>query len=480
MIATWCLLFLLPYAIAQSRDPVIIVGAGAAGAKIAYDLSRANISFVIVEATNRVGGRLRQARIGSDGPLVELGANWLQGFREDDPFSKFVLEDIVIDNVPDDTDDYFFVSDGELVPDGPADRVWDRIEEALAGAYEVRRQLALPNDTFTQDMSIAAAMLLSTGWTSRTPMEIAAEQSEIDFEYAASADLVSVTELSPFYDPNGLEYTNRFINDRRGYRRLVDWLLERAGIEDVRASGPNLMLSAPVREISYTNNSAAVLLRDGRRIRGSAVVSTVSLGVLQDSLVENRETEKRLSFRPTLPLGKRVAISKMRIGDYIKLFIRFKTSVFTDQDPLYLAPLSCDEGRWINVHNLNARDHFPGENIVLLTSVDTFAREVLCEDEEVVIREGLEYISLARGRTVERSEVDSVLYYQWRDKQFFRGSFTFTPVGVTKENMEDLNSRVGALFFAGEAHAPSLSGYVQGAVFSGEEVAQNIIDFLAS
>lgn len=474
------LLLLLQSVSVSCIDPVIIIGAGVAGSKVAYDLFRARIPFLILEATARVGGRLRRAKLGTNGPSIELGANWLQGFRKDDPFSKLVTEVINITGVFDYTDDYYFVRNGKIVPDAKANPVWNRLERAVEGAYRIQAQFTLPDGSLSQDLSVRSAMLLSTGWTGDEGLEIPAEQSEIDFEYAASADEVSIADLSSFYNPDGLKYTNNFINDPRGFRRLVDWHLHRAGISNTRRSGANLMLSSPVKEILYDSNRPQVILRDGRKINGSAIVSTVSLGVLQQSLRNNIKASTRLVFRPDLPPAKKVAISKMRIGDYLKIFIQFHNPVFTNSDPLYLAPVDCFSGRWISVQNLNAKGHHPEQNVVLLTAVASFASGLWCESKDALLQSALAYISAARGRDVLRTEIRELTYYRWGNRQYFQGSYSFRPVGFTLANDRDLNSKVGALFFAGEAHASNLRGYVQGAYFTAEKTAREVIDFTSS
>ena len=53
---------------------VIIIGAGASGVTAASELFRQGIDFVIVEATEMVGGRVRTGHFA--GYNVELGANW--------------------------------------------------------------------------------------------------------------------------------------------------------------------------------------------------------------------------------------------------------------------------------------------------------------------------------------------------------------------------------------------------------------------
>lgn len=56
----------------MSRHDVVVVGAGLAGLACAYDLFRAGTDVLVVEARDRVGGRVEQQHL-PDGRVVELG-----------------------------------------------------------------------------------------------------------------------------------------------------------------------------------------------------------------------------------------------------------------------------------------------------------------------------------------------------------------------------------------------------------------------
>ena len=55
---------------------VIIIGAGASGLAAAKILQRNNIDYLILEASNRYGGRLKENKTLADFP-IDLGAEWI-------------------------------------------------------------------------------------------------------------------------------------------------------------------------------------------------------------------------------------------------------------------------------------------------------------------------------------------------------------------------------------------------------------------
>src|SRR5215204_1509537 len=58
------------------RVDVVVVGGGMAGLSAARDLLAANVSVLVLEARNRVGGRLLNHTLGN-GSVVELGGQWV-------------------------------------------------------------------------------------------------------------------------------------------------------------------------------------------------------------------------------------------------------------------------------------------------------------------------------------------------------------------------------------------------------------------
>ncbi|WP_373739025.1 FAD-dependent oxidoreductase, partial [Kaistella sp.] len=60
---------------------IVIIGAGLSGLLTAFRLKKEGIPFKIVEARNRIGGRINTV-LGTDETPVEMGATWLQNHHQ--------------------------------------------------------------------------------------------------------------------------------------------------------------------------------------------------------------------------------------------------------------------------------------------------------------------------------------------------------------------------------------------------------------
>jgi phytoene dehydrogenase-like protein len=58
---------------------VIVIGAGAAGLSAAGDLAHSGLEVTVIEARDRLGGRILSRRLPSEGLPVELGAEFVHG-----------------------------------------------------------------------------------------------------------------------------------------------------------------------------------------------------------------------------------------------------------------------------------------------------------------------------------------------------------------------------------------------------------------
>ncbi len=239
--------------ILERRDvrSAIVVGAGIAGAAAARRLASAGAEVTVLEARDRIGGR-----IWSDdtwGAPVEMGAAWIHGTRGN-PLVPLAREaDLSL--VPTDYDDAVArdTMTGRRSPE--AERRWGRIYELIG-----RLEQAWP----PRSMSVSE-WLRSQGWASGR-IDDWAVQVEITQDYALDPQRLGVRATQ-----EGAAYRGGDAMVAGGYARIPIELLE----------GVDVRLQSPVESVSVSGDRARVRLVSGASLAADVVVVAVPLALLR-------------------------------------------------------------------------------------------------------------------------------------------------------------------------------------------------------
>ncbi|XP_020526753.1 polyamine oxidase 1 isoform X3 [Amborella trichopoda] len=258
-----------------SSASVIIIGAGISGLGAAKVLSEKGIKdFVILEASDRIGGRIHKEDFCS--LKVETGAGWIQGVggKELNPVWELAQKLGLRTCFSDYSNARFNIYDqsGNVFPRSLASEAYER---AVHLANErLRCEEAEVGQCATEEAPLAPS----------TPMELAIDYILHDFEMAEVEPIATYTEFGE---------REVLVADARGYDHLLykmaqSFLTTREG----HILDPRLKLNKVVREMEYGRQGVSVRTEDGYIYRGRYAILTVSLGVLQSDLI---------TFRPPLP-----------------------------------------------------------------------------------------------------------------------------------------------------------------------------------
>lgn len=407
----------------RKSNPIIIIGAGMAGLAAADRLRAAGLNPLVLEASDRIGGRVRSDRTQG---VVELGAEFVHGARA---ATWEILKRANLKTRPyevDETAPRRFSYGGALQPVG-----WAMAEhiEALVARGE---QYAGPDISLTRWFEQLAP--------ADDPAAILARDRIARIE-AASPDDLSALAVARERQLNTAGWDNFRLPG--GYDALATLLAE----------GTRIRLNAPVIGVAWASAGAVVTLASGETLPAGAVIVTASLGVLQRGLI---------AFDPVLPKRKRDAVGRLRMGPASKLILWFRRAFWP---PFSFLGADQQLPSWWRAAEATALVGFAG-------GPDAIRLGKLGERSAVAV--ALAELAHVFGPEVHTEFVRGALM-DWPNEPWILGGYSYTPVGAGAAR-EELAEPLSTLFFAGEA--TSINGHVgtvHGAIESGWRAAAEVI-----
>ncbi|ORY43974.1 amine oxidase, partial [Rhizoclosmatium globosum] len=439
-------------------------GAGASGIIAARQLKAAGIDVTILEARDdAIGGRLHKVCIAEfppgSGRFVEVGGNWIEGLgneAEVNPvYSLAWKHDLHFQ--PTDFHDVTYRSNKGAVDQAGFKKRFDefnKMAESLEEMAEKREQLNLV------DISLRAAYRMA-GWYPQDEMDDSIEWNSFDYEQAESPDVSSFWKTSDIKTFKHYGDGSDFVMDQRGYQHILEAEAKSFGCG---YGSECLQLGKVVTEIQW--NFVQVHCKDGSVYKADYVVSSVSLGVLQN---------KDLKFTPPLPDWKIQAIHSFHMATYTKIFVAFPSKFWTDQTQ-WVWYGSERRGEYANWQVLDAKPfkkHFGGKHVLLCTVTGEIAHRVERQSDEKTLRELMVVLRNMYGPSVP--DASAILVSRWHSDPLFRGSYTNWPIGMLIEEFDNLIAPVKRLWFTGEHTSMEYFGYVHGAILAGNRTGNDLV-----
>ena len=436
----------IPGGVAGPVGRVLVVGAGIAGLTVANALTHAGVECLVLEARDRIGGRLHTADLG--GLPVDLGGSWIH-MPNGNPMSVFARLAGVpcerADPVPEMTG--FDCGEGRRLS---AAETADLLGCYLEGLPEsTERLLAM----LGQDASMAQAIEAFVASGGRPPEQARRVRQMLYAGIEAeSADLAERQSLRWMW--NELEYDGSYFGDvpAGGYRRLMD-----AMVSDV-----DVRLGRSVTEIEASRDGVRVRTADGSVEEGSHVVVTVPLGVLKQGLPR---------FSPALPPDRLAAVERLGFGRFEKVALRFSEPFWRDAGFPHLMVFPRDPDEWMVW--VIGQDAFGG-GPVLVFFVFHSAAERLAQRAATLRSAGAWHAGRGDRPPVPRASRRG--RHLMVSDPWARGAYAHIPPGVSPADADLLGDPVrGRLLFAGEHTQSARLAYADGALTSGIREAKRLL-----
>lgn len=417
---------------------VLVIGAGISGLAAARTLVDKDLSVIVLEARNRIGGRTWTDS--SLGLPLDLGASWIHGVSGN-PITKLAQQFGAKTIATDEENGVVFNSDGSEMSDSD----YAEIKDLFESIYE---EVAAMQEETENDMPLQQAFdeVIATRGLSTDELHKLQHfiQGEFALELGADADHLSLWEWDQDEEFGGEE-----VIFPDGYNQITDGL----------AQGLDIRLGVKVESVIYGADGVEVETSSGT-FSGEKAVVTLPLGVLKQASVK---------FEPPLPEWKQSAIDRLDMGVLNKVYLKFPEA-FWDNSLEGFSYLGEKVGEWSDWMSFVPYVNEP----VLLAfhgGAKGYAIEELSDDE--IIADAMKTLRMIYGDSIP--EPESHLITRWGKDLFAFGSYSHIPPFASSDDYDALFEPVDdVLFFAGEATSREYPATVHGAYLTGVAAAEEI------
>lgn len=407
---------------------VLVLGAGVAGLAAAKALRKRGFTVTVLEARDRLGGRVHTLVDPAWPHPVELGAEFMHGVPR-----KLELPRVRALK-PRDADGERWMFDGRRLA---------RADQTMQSAMELLGEMHGPEET--------AASFLRTHAKGKT--RVLAKQFVEGF-YAAPANRVSTAFLANENDAAEEVDGERMFRPTAGYHQLISTL----------GDGLDVRQSTVVTRVEWKKGRVTVRARsaiDGTKqtFYAKALIIALPLGVLQDGSIR---------FAPSLK-GLNIAMQHLEMGPITKVLLRFREKFWegthASSFSMVQAPKEAVPVWWRMT---------PHDSPVLVGwAAGPQASKLKGKDVPRLALKSLEHVFKVKslGSLLEAAQV-----IDWTADPFARGGYMVQRVGLPQPLQALFAPVEGTVFFAGEHTSwEGHGGTVHGAVWTGRRAANEVV-----
>lgn len=447
-------------AVAESNS-VIVIGAGISGLAAACRLAGSGLSVTVLEARDRIGGRIFTKR--NSASAIELGAEFIHGMPAEiwHPLEQSASDITEVDG------DNWCVAKGKLHTCdffSRVDSILEKMDDSLPDeSFLDFLQRCFPNPE--RDLKLEDAKQRAVNYVS-------------GFN-AADPGLVGVHWLIAGMRAENKIQGHRAFRSKNGYQDLLDHFQRQIMDLDVP-----IQTNTVVESVVWKADRTEITARSGHQskmLTASKVVITLPLAVLQASSDKASGDRGSVRFIPALPEQKLEALAKMEMGKVVRVVLRFRHRFWEEVLPANkkktLAEMSFlfSQDEWFPTWWTAMPNKDP-----IITGWAPFrsAERLSGQSQQSVVQRALQTLAVLLRISLQKLEngLEAAYFHDWQSDPFSRGAYSYGKVG-SDGAQQGLGAPVAnVLFFAGEATDISgHNGTVHGAIASGYRAAEEIL-----
>ena len=446
------------------RPSVLIVGAGLAGLAAARELERRGCGVIVVEARDRIGGRVWTLRDGFGGMHAEAGGDLIDDDQEEirKLVAEFGLREARI--LRGGFAHYRLGSDGRRRMRSSSSG-WcqtARALEPLARAYK------LNGEQWDGPIAAAIARQSAAEWLDQINDRQwpAGARQRIS---GAIADLrATAITMRGFFlaDPDELSllvYVEQFAAGEDPAKRTMHRLRggnDRLPERMARALHTRVRLQQPARRIVQNQSSVRVTVENARG-RRTEITSDYTIVAVPAPLAAEIE------YAPALPAPQRDWLARLRYGRATKTLLQFDRHAWRGSG----RPRACATDLDIGAVWDSSEDQRGPRGILTLLAgggASDATKAMLASRGAERFAAHLGFFGLGRARLIASRSIS------WEDDPWARGGYAFFDSSFPPSARRLLALPWKRVFFAGEHTSTTWQGYMNGAVESGLRAAEEV------
>jgi len=443
-----------------NNKTVTVIGAGMAGLSAAYDFHRAGWNVTVLEARDRVGGRMYSLRSFSNGLVAEGGGEFIE---ENHTRMVAYAKQFGLQLLPSgswksqDTDWASF--DGRTGPITD-NQLWGtdlvrEIEQCWRELAKLSQFVPDPNQPQASKEAERLDAQSAADWIRSLDVHPLAKKHfaiHIRSEYTTEPERFSLLDLAR----NATMHYSEL--ERPPSMRVMGGNDQIAhALTDIL---PDVRLSSAVTSIRLKPDGVAVTYKQA----DSYLTIDSDFAILATPLT----TARLIEFNGSLPTAVQHMMDEVSYGAVTKVMIEYRKRFWNKKG--WNGRLATDSPI---VYTWHATSHFEHEHgiITAYTGGESATKLSALSDDERIRLAVSEIERLSPGSS---DLIETTATIAWPNEPYTRGAYMALAPGEVTAHWKTLNEPAGRLFFAGE-HATPIQGFMEGAVESGQRAAATII-----